>query len=233
MKKAAAFLFVICIMTGISEGQSVTKETRNLKGFSKVNFGISGNLQIKIGPEFSIVLEGEKSDLNEVITELSGDKLIIKQDNWRFNFNERVNIYITMPEIEGVGVSGSGKAEILDPLKDADNLSLNVSGSGKLLTAGLEADELNCSISGSGNIIIGGSGSADRGEISISGSGNYTGESFEIDHLEVNVSGSGNCYCKAGDSLKATISGSGNVTYSGNPDIDARTSGSGHVRAAR
>jgi hypothetical protein len=230
---SVAITICLIVSTGLSIGQTVKKETRNVKGFTSINFGISGYLSIKIGPEFSVVLEGEKNDLERIVTEVSGEKLVIKQENWRFNLDEKVNVYITMPQLRGLGVSGSGKAEILDAVKDADNLSLHVSGSGKLLTAGLEVDNLNCSISGSGSIVIGSAGSADRGDISISGSGNYTGESFEIDHLEISISGSGSCYCKAGDSLNARISGSGNVTYSGNPKIDVRTSGSGHVRAAR
>jgi hypothetical protein len=223
----------LLILTSVSYGQSIEKETRNVKGFTKVNFGIAGSLQIKIGPEFSVVLEGTKSDLAEVETEVSDGKLLIKQESWRFNFNEKVNVFITMPSISGLGVSGSGKVEVLDAITGADNLSLSVSGSGKLQTAGLETDNLNCSISGSGNVVIGAEGSADRADISISGSGNYTGESFEIDHLKISVSGSGNCYCKVGDSLDAGISGSGNVTYIGSPSIDARVSGSGHIRAAK
>jgi hypothetical protein len=231
MKRAASLLFMVAILSGFVSGQE--KETRNVKGFTKVNFGISGDLKIKIGPEFSVVLEGDKSDLREIITEVSGDKLLIKQENWHFNFNEKVNVYITMPELSGLSVSGSGKAEVLDPIKEADDLYLSVSGSGRLVTAGLEADNLDCSISGSGNISIESEGKADRGNISISGSGNYRGESMEIDHLEVHVSGSGNCTCKAGDSLKAGISGSGNVNYYGDPKIDARVSGSGHVRSMK
>jgi hypothetical protein len=230
---ASFFLTGFVLTSGLANSQTVEKEIRNVKGFTKVNFGISGDLKIKIGPEFSVVLEGVRNDLEEVITELSGDKLLIKQENWRFRFNEKVNVYITMPELTGLGVSGSGKAEILDAINNADNLSLSVSGSGRLLTAGLITDNLNCSISGSGNITIGSEGNADNGDISISGSGNYSGEAFEIDNLKISVSGSGNCLCKAGDSLNATISGSGNVTYKGNPRIDARVSGSGHVRAAK
>jgi hypothetical protein len=229
MKKAASLLFMVVIMSGFASAQ--TKETRDLKGFTKVSFGISGDMKIKIGPEFSVVLEGDKSDLKEIITEVSGGRLIIKQDSWHFHFNEKINIYITMPALNGLGVSGSGNAEVLDPIKNADNLDLSVSGSGKLLTAEVETDNLDCSISGSGNITMGSSGNADKGTISISGSGNYRGESMEIDHLEVHVSGSGNCTCKAGDSLRAGVSGSGNVYYYGNPKIDAHVSGSGHVRS--
>jgi hypothetical protein len=233
MKKTATLLLVFSLVTGIITGQAVVKEKRDIKGFTRVNYGIPGTLKINVGPEFSVVLEGSKSDIEEVETFVSDGKLIIKQDSWRFNFNEKVNVYITMPSITGLGVSGSGKVEVLDAITDADNLSLSVSGSGKLQTAGLEVDNLECNISGSGNVVIGASGTADRGDISISGSGSYSGEVFEIDHLKVSVSGSGNCLCKAGDSLDANISGSGNVTYFGNPSVDARVSGSGHVRAAK
>jgi hypothetical protein len=230
MKKTAAFLFIALLVCSFASGQE--KETRDLKGFSKVNFGIAGDLKIKLGNEFSVVLEGDKSDLREVITEVSGDKLVIRQENWHFNFNEKINVYITMPAISSLSVSGSGKAEILDPVKQADSFSLSVSGSGKLTTTDIEADSFSCSISGSGNVYINGAGSADRGTVSISGSGNYHGDQMNVDNLSVSVSGSGNCTCKAGDSLKAGISGSGNVNYSGSPKIDARVSGSGHVRSA-
>ncbi len=230
MKRSAALFIIMLLVTGITAGQE--RETRNLKGFDRIGFGISGNLTIKIGPQFSVALEGNRRDLEMVETEISGDKLIIRQRNWRFRFDEKVNVYITLPELEGLSVSGSGNAEIADDIRDADDLDLSVSGSGKLITAGIVADEFNCSISGSGDVIIGSGGEADRGEISISGSGGYRGEGFEIDHLSVRVSGSGSCYCKAGDSLQASISGSGNVTYKGNPRIDARVSGSGKVRSA-
>ncbi len=233
MKKIAAFLIPAILAASVTFGQTATKETRNVKGFTKISYGISGNLIIKIGPQFSVVLEGEKDDLREVITDVSDGRLRIRMDNWRFNFNEKVNAYVTLPELSGLSVSGSGRAEVLDPVKNADFLDLSVSGSGKLYLKEPEVDKIDCSISGSGDIMITGNGSADTGEISISGSGGYNAPDFEIDRLEVSVSGSGSCFCKAGDSLEARISGSGNVTYKGDPRIDARVSGSGHVRSAK
>lgn len=234
MKRNLFYTLIIIglfIPVSVVTGQDISKETRNLKGFTKVSLGIAGDLKIKIGPEFSVILEGTKTDLEQVVTEVSGEKLLIKQDSWRYHFKEKVSVFVTMPSMTGLSVSGSGRAEILDAIKNADNLNLNVSGSGNLITTGLVVDELNCDISGSGNISIKSEGSADRGDITISGSGGYSGESMKIDHLNVNISGSGHCLCKAGDSLTASISGSGNVAYVGDPKIDAHVSGSGHVRS--
>lgn len=207
------------------------KEVRDVKGFSRVSFGVAGKLIIKTGTQFSLTLEGDKKVIDEIETEVTGGKLIIKREHWGMSLNdERVIVNLTMPAIEGVGVSGSGRAEIADPLK-ADKLDLSVSGSGKILAENLDVDNLHCGISGSGDILLGSGGSIDNGDISISGSGNFSGENTEIDKLEVSVSGSGNCTCKVGDSLVARVSGSGNVAYIGNPKVDARVSGSGHVRS--
>jgi len=47
-----AALFIIAgLVNGIAAGQTTTRETRNVKGFNRVGFGISGNLNIKIGPD--------------------------------------------------------------------------------------------------------------------------------------------------------------------------------------
>jgi hypothetical protein len=223
-------LLTAMILSGAaSNGQ--TKETRSVKDFTKVSFGVAGNLFVKIGPQFNLVIEGDKNILEKIETEVSGGRLIIKKENWKMSFNdEKVTVNLTLPELEGLSVSGSGKAQIMDPV-EADNLGLAVSGSGKLITSNLNVDNLDCGISGSGDIILGSGGSIDNGDISISGSGSFSGEGIEIDNLDISVSGSGNCICRVGDSLEASVSGSGNVTYIGNPKVDSRVSGSGHVRS--
>lgn len=226
----SVIIIAVTLTAGFSNGQSIVKETRDVSGFTRVSFGVSGDLYINFGSEFKVVLEGEKALLGDIVTEVSGGKLVIKKENWRLNMNEKVTIYITMPEIKGLGVSGSGRAEIKDAVK-AENLDLSVSGSGKLFTTDVVAADLNCSISGSGDIIIGGSGDATKADISISGSGNYRGEPLKIGSAEISISGSGNCSCNVTGSLRASVSGSGNVTYLGDPKVDVRVSGSGRVRS--
>lgn len=230
MKKAIIFLFLPLLASNILTGQGTVKETRNVNGFTNVNFGISGNLYIRQGSEYRLEIEGSRSVLDEIETEVSGGRLMIRRDSWHFSLrDEQVTVNVTMPELEGLSVSGSGNAEVYE-FSGLDDLELNVSGSGKILVNRLKADDLSCVISGSGDILLKGEGSADRGEISISGSGSYRGEEVQIDRISARLSGSGTCYCKAGSSLEASVSGSGNIYYSGNPSVDARVSGSGVVR---
>jgi len=225
-----AFILAITAFTSVTIGQSVVKENRNLSGFTKVSFGVSGTMYINTGEEFKVELEGEKSLLDDIITDVSSGRLVIKKENWRMNGNEKVTVYITMPEVKGVSVSGSGRAEVRDVIK-TESLGLSVSGSGKLFTTDIIVSDLNCSISGSGNIILGGGGTASMADISISGSGNFTGESAKLEVADISISGSGNCLINVTESIKASVSGSGDITYSGNPKIDARVSGSGKVRS--
>lgn len=233
MKKERFLTFIIlfALVSCLSLGQSTVKETRNVRNFTKVSFGVAGNLYINLGSEYKVILEGRSDFLEKVETEVSEGRLVIKMASWRFSIrNERITAYVTMPEIEGLSVSGSGRAEIQDDVITT-SLSLNVSGSGKIYTADVEVRELNSRISGSGDIIIDGDGKADNADISISGSGNFTGETIELGDLSASISGSGDCFCNVSESLDARISGSGNITYTGSPRINARVSGSGHVRS--
>jgi hypothetical protein len=151
MKKGiilTVILLAVIVSTGFSNGISTEKETRNVSGFTKVNFGISGTLYVNFGPEFKVVLEGERNDLEDILTEVSSGKLVIKKENWRNNWNEKVTVYVTMPELKGLGISGSGRAEIKDGFKTSD-LTLSVSGSGKLYTTDMTLSNLDCNISGS------------------------------------------------------------------------------------
>jgi hypothetical protein len=226
----ATVAIVLMMSATFLSGQSVSKETRKVSGFTEIGFGVAGTLTIKTGSEFSVMLEGDKEYLSEIETVVRDNKLFIRNYNNHFFNNEKVDVFVTLPELKGIGVSGSGSARTESKIK-ADKIYLNVSGSGKIYVSDLEADQFESGISGSGDVIINGTGSADKGTVHISGSGSYKGESFEIDHLEVHISGSGSCSCKAGDELNAHVSGSGSVYYYGNPRVDARVSGSGHVRS--
>jgi hypothetical protein len=226
----SVFTAVLILAAGNLFGQSAVKETRNVSGFSEIGFGIAGNLYIKIGPEFSVVLEGDKSYLSEIETVIRNGRLVIRTESFKFFNNERADVFITLPELKGLGVSGSGTAKIEDNIK-TDGLDLSVSGSGKILASEVLTGDLSCSISGSGDIFLSGKGEIGKGDISISGSGNYTGATAVIKNLEIRISGSGKCDCNVSESLNASVSGSGDIYYSGNPKINARTSGSGHVRS--
>ncbi len=229
MKKSILFAALLVVAVQVSQAQDTYRETRDVSGFSEVAFAVAGEVSIDIGDKYSVILEGDKSYISEIETKVYGDELKIKREKWFDSGNKKVVVRITMPKLEGISLSGSGKVTVNDPLTGGD-LDIGISGSGKAFLKEVALQDVECSISGSGSLNIAGSGTIGSLEINISGSGDYLGEATRVGTLEANISGSGSCDCYVTDMLRAAISGSGNIVYSGNPKIDAAVSGSGKVR---
>ena len=229
MKKTLSTAFALLLLASAATAQDTYKETRNVTGFDEVSFCLAGEVYISLGQGFKVVLEGDKDYLDEVETKVSGDELVIKRDRWVNFDNHKVIVRITMPALNGIDVSGSGKVIVNDPLK-SEKFETDISGSGKIYLKDVTMGDVECSISGSGSFVAEGSGTINSFEIGISGSGSYKGESTKVGTFEAHISGSGSCDCYVTDMLRASISGSGSVWYSGNPKIDASISGSGKVR---
>jgi hypothetical protein len=105
---------------------------------------------------------------------------------------------------------------------------LEISGSGKADVKRLDQDRLQVRISGSGD--VSGQGAANDLELRISGSGNYRGQDLKSKRATVGVSGSGSAVISTSETLKADVSGSGSIEYVGDPQVTQNISGSGSVR---
>lgn len=229
MKKSFALAAILVFVVQLAQAQTPYTERRDVSGFTAVGFAVSGEVIIDLGDTYSVVLEGDEDYINEIETKVYGSELRIKRDKWFDTGNKKVIVRITMPALDGISVSGSGRVKVNDPLKGGD-LDIAVSGSGKAILQEVALNNIECSISGSGSLIIEGDGTAKRLEINISGSGGYLGGATRVETMEASISGSGSCDCYVTGKLTAAISGSGNITYAGNPKIDAAISGSGRVR---
>lgn len=247
MQKILILVFAVALLaTETTWGQK--KETRNVSSFSKLNFGVPGKLYLKQGNTEKVELEGDPEILEKVATEISGTSLNIrsKEKNWNWK-GQRITAYVTMKNIEGVSVSGSGDI-IGEGTFQAADLDLKVSGSGNLTVQANASGELEADISGSGNIDV--KGKSKSFDSDMSGSGNLTMSATVTNHMDLSISGSGKIVADgSSESVKVSISGSGkvlaadfntktcNVVIAGSGDIeigvqeelDANIAGSGSV----
>ncbi|OEJ99649.1 head GIN domain-containing protein [Roseivirga misakiensis] len=220
----ASFLMVLAF--GVF-GQN--KETRNVRDFDEVVMRMSGNVYIKLGNKNEVVLEGDDRTLERIETEVRGGKLSIGVESrrgWRSRSSGRVNVYITIKELRGVSISGSGDV-IGQSVFKTDDFYASISGSGDMELE-VDAKNINAKISGSGNIELKGSGEYAR--LTMSGSGKYLAEELKVDDYEISISGSGRSSVNAQENLDIRISGSGSVYYKGRPAINSSVAGSGKVR---
>ena len=222
LKSSLTILLVLIATLGFSQ----KKETRNVSDFSGVGLSISAELFLSQGNSSKVLIQAEEDQLEKIETIVKNGMLHIKTQSRNPKF-KNVKIWVTVPEINSVHLSGSGKVLAETDIK-SEELDLRVSGSGKIIIDKLEAEEVEVSISGSGNIHL--DGTADELGVSISGSGSVIGTGLKVEECSVRISGSGGCKIDAIGELNASISGSGRVTYYSNPQVDAAISGSGKVR---
>jgi hypothetical protein len=247
MKKLIPILLAAALaVPGISTAQK--KETRNVSGFSSLNFGVPGTVTVRQGNTESVVLEGDPEVLAHVKTEVRGGRLnIVPEENWRSWNSRKITAEVTMKSIDGLGVSGSGsmKSEGTLRAKDVDlwvsgsgsmdvnieatgEMEARVSGSGRMDLRGTCA-ELESTCSGSGDMTLA-LGSMKEAELTISGSGNVR-VSGSTDVAEITLSGSGRLNGSNFNTRvsKIRITGSGDVQIAASEEIDAHITGSGSV----
>ncbi|WP_425390267.1 head GIN domain-containing protein [Ekhidna sp.] len=207
------------------------KKTLDVGNFSELSLGISANLYLKQGATNRVEVECDDDIFEDIEFEVKGDRLVIKREGgWSWGNGWRrseVTIYVTMENIEGLSVSGSGSIES-DGQLNVEDIRISVSGSGDL-DLDIEGDEMDLRISGSGSIRL--NGTAEEAEARISGSGRVKAEDLTVKTFQARISGSGSCYITAIDEVEASISGSGSVYYAGDPKrVISNSSGSGKVR---
>jgi hypothetical protein len=253
---AISVLFTSCDGWGIFDGSNgitgkgaIERVTRDVKDFKNIDLATSANVFVKQGTTFKVEVETHKNiaDVFETIVEGGTLRLQTKKGIWNMRY-DKLNVYIEMPTIEGIDISGSGDIKAETALS-GDNIDLIISGSGNLLAeqgvaaktvkirisgsgdikaTGISTGDLSAKISGSGGLDL--SGTADKADYLVSGSGDIGAKSVKSKAVQAHVSGSGNIECYADESMDALSSGSGNITYSGNATVvKSHASGSGNV----
>ncbi len=194
-----------CLKDRVYGSGSILTEKRIMtSSFKEIRIKNSMDVIVKQGDSLSVEVKDYSNLLPYITTRVSGNTLIIDNDDWIIHSVGVV--MITMPTLTGVDIVGSGNVSTSGNFTFND-LSLIVSGSGNFSLAGF-CKTLNAKVYGSGTI-----------------------RAFDMptETATVLVSGSGDLQLNVTRSLDVNITGSGDVTYKGNPSVSSRVSGSGGV----
>lgn len=207
-----------------ADGPIISEEI-NMASFRGIDFRIAGEVYLRQGDVQEVIVEAPRELIDEMEFEVQNGIWQIETDRcMRYNGRD-LRIFITIPDLDYVKLSGSGDiiSENTFVIRD---LELNLSGSG-LIDLGIEADDVAALISGSGDVVL--EGTADDLNFTISGSGDIMAFNLFANTADVLISGSGDAEVNVGTTLDVRISGSGDVFYRGNPDVDTIITGSGRV----
>lgn len=217
MKQLALLFLVFAVSLNFScaqkkdkvrvSGSVVTKDI-NVSDFHSIGMSIGAKVFITQG-DFKVSAKG-KSDLIDLI------ETDVRKGSWNIEFSKRVTnyngkleIYISMPDVKGLSIAGSGDFIGKSDFNNLGNISFNISGSGSISF----------------------SGSADMAKISIAGSGDVDVVDLKAKEVKVSIAGSGDANVNASENLKVSIAGSGDVNYKGSPKVKTSIAGSGDVNS--
>ena len=233
-----------------SSGKTLT-ETRTVTSFDTIDNSSPFDVIVTAEGEPSVVVEADANIINEVVTSMEGNTLVIRskrQKNFHFSSrNTPVLIKINTANLTKFINSGSGDLQMKQLHNDKLNIESNGSGdiyargttkelivkangSGDLDLRQLSTNTFNIDITGSGDTEIGGINS--KLEANISGSGDFNASKINAEQTTISVSGSGDVTLEGSSkNLKVDINGSGNFDGSrlkvANSEI--RNSGSGDI----
>jgi len=227
MYRRNALLAATVILFSFTSLSKAQEEKRDVSGFDKISYSISGDLEISQGSTEELILIGDPEDLEKVETKVEGTTLKIYLKS-NFSHIGKVQAKVTVKQLNKLSIAGSGNVVFKTGLKTED-FELELSGSGNVDCPDLTAGELDIDLAGSGNIKFAGELSGEL-EINIAGSGNIDCSNLKTKEAEVNIAGSGDVKVWATDELESNIVGSGSVYYKGNPLVDTETSGSGKTK---
>jgi len=203
-------------------------QERALPAFSAIELRGIGDLHIDQGAQTPVRIEADEDALSELTTEVAGDRLVIRLDPWKalrfWGASRRADFYITLPELTGVTVSGSGTVDM--PSYSAHRLEFAINGTGNV-RANIGVNELKLSISGSGDATL--TGIAHKQEARITGAGNYFASGLQSREATISIGGAGKAQVQVSEALDVSIGGAGTVSYSGAPRVTQRIGGFGKV----
>lgn len=210
---------------GVQGKGAIVRRTLDVSSFEGFSLTFSGNVYVRQGSEQKIEVESHEN----LISLLSKE---VVDKHWKIRFTENVgrydkfNVYITVPKLNAVKISGSGDIKGETPFKNLGALALGISGSGNM-NLDFDATDVEVRISGSGDMNL--KGNAKSWNSSVSGSGDISAIGLQVEAATIQISGSGNTSIHSTENLDVRISGSGDVYYKGRPRMNSKVSGSGDV----
>ena len=207
---------------------AVTTEVHNVKAFSKLELSGVLNVYIEQGDKESVTVETDENLHEYVIIENRGNSLTIDtRKRISIKKKKKMNVYVTVRDIDRLKISGVGHVETSETLRLKD-LDLIIKSVGNV-TLDLEADNLDARLSSVGSVSL--SGKIGKADIDNTGVGKLAAYDLHNEVLKLKAAGVGKTEVYASKELAIKSTGVGNVYYKGDAVItDLNIRGVGKVK---
>lgn len=213
---------------GIAAQGTGNTRTYAAQGFSRIDLAGADQVDVRVGPGFSVRADGDSELLDHVKITVSGDTLRIgryRTSGWHWG-GGHARISVTLPALAGVAIAGSGDVTV-DQVK-GERFKGDGAGSGRLQVGTMQVGLAEVRLAGSGGVKLG--GTAQRLTVDIAGSGDVDAGGLHAAQADVSIAGSGNVRATVTGNAKVSIMGSGDVDLGGGARCSVSKMGSGSVR---
>ena len=179
-------------------------QKREISPFTSISTEGAFEIEVTCQKDPSLEVDGDDNVLEFVTAEVRGNTLRLKSSK-SYSTNEPVRFKITVPNLEGLTVSGAGRIDIKDMKNDKFEIDSN----------------------GAPNIIV--AGSTKTVDINSNGAGKIDTHNLRASRAVVDSKGVSRIDLDVVDQLDVTVSGPSSVTYSGDPVVNKTVNGPGKV----
>lgn len=170
----------------------------DLRDFDRIDVAGVYELEVSVGPEFSVTLAGPEDEMNRVEARVDNGELVLDQKKRekgeKRHFNRHgVTATISMPALSALDISGVVDGEI----------------------SGIAGGDFAIDLSGVGDVEL--SGACEALTARVSGVGDLDAEELKCKSVKVSVSGVGDASVYASEAVEASISGMGDIDVYGSP----------------
>lgn len=192
--------------------------------FDRLEIGDAFHVDVEQGSTFSIEVEGDRRNIDDLEVYKSGSTLVIKFDD-DANRQHDTHISITMPVLRAANFSGAMVSTITGFESD-DELDLYISGASTVqLVAGYR--EVDLVLSGASKLMMRGLG--DELHATVSGASVLSAFDFPVGEATLEFAGASVGRVTVSNELNVVGSGASSIRYRGNPTVIKNTSGDSTV----
>jgi len=184
---------------------TIVSENRTVGDFHSIINTIYADILLTQGPQQDIIIEGQQNIIDQIKTDVVNGELRLTL-NRCVRIAQGVKVYITIPEIRNLALTGVGN------IIAQNNFDLT---------------DLNVTLSGTGDFRL--QGTTTTLDISLTGVGDVKAFQLNSDICNVGITGVGDVEVFVNDELNVTITGTGTVFYKGHPTITSNITGSGII----
>lgn len=212
MKKLALLLLVVvlgaaCHHGRYSELQGSGKrelQKRNVASFTSISAEGAFTIEVTCQKDLSLEVEGDDNVLQYVATDVSGNILRLKNTK-NYSISEPVKFKISVPNLEGLSVSGAGHIDI----------------------KGMNNEKFEIDTNGAPTIVV--SGNTKVIDVGANGAGKVDAHNLHASRGVVDANGATRVDVDVKDQLDATTNGPSTITYQGDPKVNKTVRGPGKI----